>query len=489
MPSIDLGPWLPDQPEIGAPPHLREAINLIPRAQGFGPFNGLAESTDALDERARGLYGIRDRNQSGRLFAGDSEKLYQLSAAVWTDWSKSGGYGPATDSTRWRFFAYGDRMLAVNGIDPVQYLDMTSGDPSFEDLAGSPGAPEYVVSYLDFVFIAGGSLGGAVLKWSDALDSEEWTPGIGMSDEQELTDGGRITGLVVTRAALYVLQEHCIRRVLFVGGDVIMRIDKIVEGVGCIEPNSVAAWGQDIFFLAESGFCRFDGVNAPSLIGAEQVDNWFASDSRRLDWVTMSAAIDPTRKLVGWAYASTASGQGLPDTLLVFNYAVNRWGMGRVDTEVIATAMSLAVSPDDLTDYVPDDHPEIGPDDPFWQGGVLYFAAMSRDHKLASFAGSALQALAETSFQSIYDGRRASPQWIKPVTDSVQAMCAAGAKVRPGDSPTWTTASAQEVSGRCWQRGANGFYHALRVVIPAGDDSWTYVRAAEFQPGLAKGVR
>lgn len=485
MPRVDFGAWLPDQPAIGGP-YLVDAKNVLPLAQGYGPLAGLTETTSALTAQCRGLFGARDDNQASRLYAGDSTKLYQLSGTTWQDYSRVGGYGPAVNATRWRFATYGDRLLACNGIDALQKLDMSSGASAFSNLAGTPGAPEYVASYAEFVFIAGGSLGSALLKWSGIGNSENWTAGTGMSDEQEFADGGRIVGLIPMRAALYVLQEQCIRRVVFVGGDVIMQIDKLVDGIGAVEPNSVSVYGQRCFFLAGDGWYQFDGVSEPAPIGNEKFDRWFLDDASRTYWYNMSAAIDPANKILMVAYTSSAA--TLPDSLLIYNYALGKAAYARQTSEIIGGAASLAISPDDLTTYVPDDHPEIGPDDPFWLGGALYLAAMTQAHKLASFSAANLEATLTSSLSMLFDGRRASIAWVKPVADTTAATVAAGYAVRPGDAATYVTTVAQQASGRCPQRGANGFYHAAKVTVPAGT-TWTYARGVEFMPSAAMGVR
>jgi hypothetical protein len=60
--------------------------------------------------------------------------------------------------------------------------------------------------------------------------------------------------------------------------------------------------------------------------------------------------------------------------------------------------------------------------------------------------------------------------------------------VRPGDAIAFVSAVSQQASGRCPQRGANGFYHAAKVVIPAGE-TWTYARGIEFEPSAVRASR
>jgi hypothetical protein len=485
MPALDYGPWLPDLPKVGGP-HLVDAKGCLPAAEAYEPLPSLMATTGALSARCRGGYAARDKDQAAHIYAGDTSKLYELEGATWTDRGKVGGYGPATDNTRWRFTTFGDRLIAINGIDAPQYIDMSTAATAFANLPDSPPAAQFIATYGEFVFLGALSTNGMTIKWSDIGDSGEWTAGTGLSDEQEFADGGRITGLVATQGVLYVLQEDCIRRVLFVGGDLIFQIDKIVDGIGCVEPNSLVSYGQRMFFLDESGWFMFDGVSEPKGIGVEAFDQWFLSDASRTYWPQMSAVIDPKRKLFAVGYASTGSGGGVPDSILFFNYVVGRATYARMDHEILIGAMSAFTSLDDLLGDLDVDY-TVSFDDPFYAGGVFYFAAFDTAHKLASFAGSPVEATLETGQVQIFDGRRASVEYIKPVTDSIDATVAGGSAVRAGDAITYQSAVAQQTSGRCPQRGVNGFFMSAKTVIAAAS-SWTYARSLEWKAKPA-GVR
>lgn len=485
MPQADFPAWLPDQPEIGAPPHLRVALNVTPRANGYGPVQALTATTDALTARCIGMIAVRDKDNAAHMYAGDTDDLYELETATWTNRSNGSGYTTAGSTTRWRFAAYGDRLIAVNGLDAPQYIDMSTAATAFADLPGSPGAASFVAVYGEFVFLGRIATSGMAIKWSALGDSEGWTPGVGLSDEQEFADGGAITGMIATKSALYVFQEKCVRRVYFVGGDAIMQIDKLFDAIGCIEPNSLVSYGQRCFFLSEDGWYEWDFESQPRPIGFEKFDKWFLADSQRDYWYAMTAVIDPKNRVFVCGYAAGAS--DLPDSLLIYSYELGRAAYARVTHELLAPSISTFTSIDDLVGNLDTDY-SVSFDDPFWSGGAFYFAAFTSDHKLSSFGGANLEATLTQSLAPLYDGRRCAPQWVKPVTDASGATCAVGYKVRPSDAVAYTTAASMQASGRCPQRNANGFYHGARVVIPAGE-VWTYVRGVEFAPGNARGVR
>lgn len=484
MPAVDFGPWLPDQATIG-PPHAREALNCIPGIDNYRPLKSLQATTGALTARCRGAFPARDIDNAAHMFAADATKLYKLIGSTWTDYSKVGGYTTATTTTRWRGTTYGDRLILTNALDAIQYIDMSTAATAFADLAGSPGTAKFVATYGEFVFLGALGSSGMAIKWSALGNSEGWTAGSGQSDEQEFADGGNITGFASTKAALYLFQEKCIRRILYVGGDVIHRIDKLVENIGCIEPNSLIQYGQRCFFLSEDGWYMWDFESQPVPIGLEKFDRWFLANASRDYWYAMTTAIDPKNRV--FAAGFSTGGGDTPDHMLFFNYELGKATHAEVEHEILVPAIAIGISLDDLVGNLDTDY-SISFDDPFYQGGAFYFGAFDTTHKLASFAGANMEATFETNEVMLVDGRRSSIEWVKPVTDASGATVAAGSKVKPSDTMTFQSQVSQQASGRCPQRGANGFYHAAKMVIPASE-TWTYVRGVEFKPSAARGVR
>lgn len=476
--------WRPDHMDLGEAPHVIDAKNVVALGGSsgdghYGPFPGLSATTDALVSACKGAQAARDKDLGLHLYAGDADELYELEGTTWTQRSRTAAYTTLTGTARWRFTKYGDRFIATNGLDEIQYIDMSTAATQFANLAGGPPTARFITTYGEFVVL--GSLGtnGNAIKWSGLGNSEQWMLGVSQSDEQEFADGGAITGFVTTKAALYIFQEKCIRRMIYVGGDLIMQIDKIVEQVGCLEPNSLAAWGQRAFFLAEEGWYSFDGETEPFPIGLDKFDEWFLSDSARDYWFNMTAIIDPRRRVLAVGYASTNSGAGTPDSILLVNYMTGWPSYARVDHEMLVHARSLAVSIDDLLGDLDADY-DISFDDPFWAGGAFYFAAFNTAHTLASFAGDNLEATLTLAAAPMLDGERASVEWLKPLTDAANATIAGGSQVKPSDAIAFQSQVSQQASGRCPQRGVNGFYLASKTVVPAAED-WSWARGFEFK--------
>ena len=484
MPARPFGDWLPDLDAMNPTPHLRDAKGCLPGLQSYRPLKSLTATTSAMTARCRGVFACRDTDNAAHMYAGDATKLYELEASTWTDRSIGGGYTTAASTTRWRFATYGDRVLAVNGLDAVQYIDASTAATQFANLAGTPGIAKFIATYLEFVFLGALGTSGLAIKWSALGNSEGWTAGVGMSDEQEFADGGAITGFASTRAALYLFQEKCVRRISFVGGDTIFVIDKLIENIGCIEPNSLVQYGQRCFFLSEDGWYMWDFESQPVAIGNERFDRWFLGASSRDYWYSMSTAIDPKNRVFacGFGYGSDT-----PSVIFFFNYELGKATYAEIGHEILVPAIALGVSLDDLVGNLDADY-SISFDDPFYSGGQFYFGAINTDHKLASFSGSNVAATFETNATPIFDGRRTSLAHIKPITDASGATAAGGYKVLPSDAVTFSSAVSQQASGRCPQRNTNGFYHAAKVEIPAAQ-TWTFASGVEFMPSAARAVR
>ena len=460
-------------------PHLRTATGCVPTIEAYGPFNAQTEVTNALSAACQGAACARDIDLAAHIYSGDSTKLYELDNFTWTDVSKGGGYGPLSTAARWRFAVYGDRMIATNDVDPVQYIDMSSGS-AFANLAGSPPVAELVATFGEFVVLGAVTASHMTVHWSGFADSTQWTPGTNQCDEQEFSDGGRITGFG-SLDVLYIFQAKAIRRMNYVGGATIMTIDKVVDGVGCVEPNSLCQWGRMFFFLAEDGFYAFDGENVTP-IGVGKFDNWFRENSSSDLWARMTTAIDPRKKVVCWSFCSDQNTTGIPDTMLIYNWVSQRATVASVNVEILLSAASLGVSPDSLTS-TDVDALTVSFDDPFWLGGADYLAGFSTSHKMGSIicgAGDAIEATLETGDTMLGGQGRSTVEWMRPLSDATTATIAAGASLVPTDTPTYTSAVAMQPSGRCPLRGVNGNFTRAKLVIPAAA-TWTFASGIDLK--------
>lgn len=471
--------WAPDRP-VFAQKLVRDARNVIPRAGGFGPFPSVATISDATTgARPRGLTAVRGGDGGVRRFAGDAAKLWRLQTGVaWSDVSKPGGY-TATETTRWEFTTFGDQLIATNFNDAVQKIDISTGS-QFADLAGSPPRARYAATYLDFVLLGHTNVSALEVIWSGVNNTSVWTSGVSQSDRQVLPDGGFVTGLAVTDAA-YVFQEQTIRRMLYEGDASVMRFDVVERGRGCVEAATLAQLGRNMFYEAEDGFQNFNGLESMP-IGYERVDGWWKANRVRAYAYRTSAAVDPLNKLVGWLFASVESPSGAPDTMLIYNYAIDRWAYAKIALEIAAPLLTVGSTLEDLdalaAPYGGIENFPISPDDPVLAGGALLFGGMTAEGRLASLAGAPLEATIETDDWPIGEGLIAFVTGVRPLVEA-RAFAAVGVRMNLRDAITWKPETLAHAStGICGAR-ASGRYARAKVRVPAGA-SWTHLQGAEI---------
>ncbi len=139
------------------------------------------------------------------------------------------------------------------------------------------------------------------------------------SDYQDIPDGGQIVGIRGGEFGLVFL-ERAISRMTYVGTPFIFQFDNISRNKGCMVAGSIAQYQGITFFLSDDGFYLCDGQTVQP-IGSEKVDRFFIDDASESDYGSMSAAVDPIRKLVIWNYVATDGNR----KLIIYNFATKRW--------------------------------------------------------------------------------------------------------------------------------------------------------------------
>src|SRR5438876_10923433 len=113
MPLQQFGEFRPDISDYeGA--STRNILNAVPRGDGYGPFLGPSNYTGALPAHCRGAFYALKSDGSVSVFAGTSNKLYQLNNTdfSWTDVSKSASSYPSLSaSAQWKFAQTGNLVF------------------------------------------------------------------------------------------------------------------------------------------------------------------------------------------------------------------------------------------------------------------------------------------------------------------------------------------------------------------------------------------
>jgi len=458
---ITFGEWLPDQPALSGT--LVDAKNVYPTGTGYAPFpsveNYSQDASENLDSLFVGKYG-----SEVQVFAGGPTKIFKLDNTDLSldDVSKSGGY---SSTFNWNFVQYGSTVIAANNVNKLQ--SWTIGTSTlFADLDTNAPIAKYITVVRDFV-VAGYLDGGTnanKLIWSDINDETTWVSGsTSQSDYQVIADGGNITGMTGGEFGLVFLEKSIVR-MSYVGSPLFFQFDTISRGLGCLEGNSVAQYGAVSFFLSDDGFYQCDGQSVIG-IGTEKVDRYFFNDADITDLDSMSASVDPVKKIIVWNYKNSNGGR----SLLIYNIQLKKWSRAETTTNLIGTIATSGVTLEALDTTLGYTSIETIPaslDDRLWIGGKFLFAGVV-NAKIVGFTGTNYNS--EIVTPDIEVGYNSMVILAKPQIDNGSATVKIASRKNLNDNILFGSLSTASSEGRASLRSV-GRYHRLSI-NPTG--SWT----------------
>jgi len=453
MPSqrITFTEWTPDQPSIVE--NLSIAKNVVPAGVGFTPFPTAVDYSAAASENINNIFAGRFSTTTS-IFAGGATKLFKFNSATLAmdNVSKSGNY---TNVDRWRFIQFGDTLIAANNVNKLQSFTLNSSS-LFADLSADAPIAKFVTVVRDFVVTAnldGGSSPNKV-QWSDINDETDWVAGgASQSDFQIIADGGNITGITGGETGL-ILLERAIVRMSYIGSPFFFQFDTISRSLGCTQPNSIAKYGNMTYFLGEEGFYACDG-NSVNPIGNEKIDRWFYANANPSLLDTMSASIDPFRKIVVWNFLDTFGNRNL----LIYNWQVNKWTYGLTDTNYVASSATAGTTLEGMDLYGNMDTITTSFDSNLFSGGQFLFAG-ARGTKIVTFTGQSASAQIDTGLVG-----SEAPSVItlaRPLVDAGSADVAIASQVKLDQVVDFGTYIPADSENRVPLRSA-GKYHKLSV--------------------------
>jgi len=339
MAALLFGEYAPDNSDLNRK-YTNSVLNVVPRADGYGPFQDISALTAALPGQCRGHFYARKGDGSIAVFAGTATDLYMLDNTLltWTLVSKgSSSYSTLSTAAQWQFEQFNDFVLATQANAALQVYDLTSSS-EFDDVTGSPPQAAYIAIVNRFVVLSGLLSQPYRIQWSGLNDITGWTSGVNSSDFQDLPDGGVAKGVAGGELG-FIFQDQSIRRMLFApGSDVIFQIDRVAKDIGLLAPYSLVTSGNYILFLSAKGFMKLgiDGSLAP--IGNERVDRTFFADFDSGSPQYMIGASSPETSRVIWSYRSTSfNGAAGFNKLLFYDLNLDRWSPIQVQGEFIST--------------------------------------------------------------------------------------------------------------------------------------------------------
>lgn len=492
MTIVPVGDYRPDAPPyLGT--HSTVATNVYPRPDGsMGPLKAATVMSSPLTRPAN-AFMARDGAGVVFLYMGqeDSRNLAIYRSGTFYQMTTSTAIGFATLYYPWRFCQFGDDVFCSHWSGGLWYHPVGS-TADFTQVSGAPSGAHIATIEPGFVML--GHLNDSAgekpssLRWSALNDGTDF-PTVGssdaaskQSDEQDLPNGGRVMAILggIGGAAGAVLTERSIYRMEYVGAPSVFAFREVVRGTGCAASDSAVAVNGVAYFLAEEGFCRFDGQTVVN-IGQGRVNTTFWADVDRQNLHRVCVAHDPLRKIIVWAYPTTAATNGNPNKWFIYSYAADRWSFTD-DTGIavcqIFTALTAGVSLDDIgaTLGVTLDNAGVSLESATLNGGAPILAGFDTQTQLVYFTGAALAALVETG-ETDAQGSRVFVSGIRPLCDASTVTAAVGYRTTLAAAPTYSTLTDLGPDGTCPQRIATRYARA-RIYIPAGA-TWTYLAGAD----------
>ena len=459
---INFGEWTPDQP--GITNGLRRAENVYPKLVGYGAIPTVVNYSASASEDLNNVVAGKTTAGATTVFAGGSTKLFKLDSGTLAlnNVSKSGNYSTPTDQ-RWKFTQFGSVIIAANGQAKIQGYNLNSSS-LFADLSADAPTARYVTVVRDFVVSGWQTSYQNRVQWSALGDESSWAnSATTQADYQDIPDGGSIVGVTGGEFGL-VFMDRAIHRMSYVGSPLVFQFDNISRNLGCYEANSIIQYGGTSFFLGDDGFYACDGQNIVP-IGNEKVNRFFFDNVDEGTLYLMSAAVDPSKKLIIWAYASNSS--ATPDSLLIYNFQTQKWTSGTTNVDKIASTSTPAVTLEGMDTYGTLETILTTFDSRLWLGGKLQLAGVD-GAKIVTFTGANATAYIETGDIEI-PGSTSAITMVKPIVDDGSGSVALLSRRLLSESTTFGSQTSANSENRVAVRGV-GRYHRLQLT-PTG--SWT----------------
>lgn len=467
---LTIADYAPDLPPNNSRGASSNVVNLFPRTkESWGPVGTLSPySSNGLASQCLGAMTAIDTGADNFLFCGDATSLYELApgSSAFANVSKVAGYSLAV-SEKWNFTQYGNRVIGAAQGQNLQSFVLGSST-LFADLAAAAPQARYIATIKDFVMVGNtfdGTNGAQPqrVQWCAIDDPTTW-PTQGSTTEAQLLAGsqiipgdqGWIQGVVgnLGTADGAVFFERGISRIVFQGSPTVFAFQP-AEGVrGTPAPKSIAQLGALVYYLGEDGFYAFDGSTSTP-IGVDRVDKTFWATVNTSYLYNVVGAVDPINRLVMWLYPSNSASDGTPDSLLVYNWTLDKWGFAQISADYIFRAVTQGYSLDSLDGYASGaynlDTLPFSLDSRVWTGGQVLMGAFNPAHKLNYFTGSPANATADTVEIEPGGamGKRTFISTTRPMIDGGAPTVQMGYRNRLMDAPAFTPASALNTNGEC----------------------------------------
>jgi hypothetical protein len=352
---------------------------IVPSAKGFkGAPTPVSVGLPALEAACFGAALMRKTDDTTRLFAGTSTKLFEAGTSSWTD--RSGTVTGLGTADQWRFAQFGDVSLAVAKTEILQAL--TTGS-AFANATSTAPKGSIVETVNNFVFLFDVNDQGALFDSADRPDAwwcaakgghTSWAPSVTTeaatnnlrSTSGKITAGRRFGYQIIA----YKLKSMYIGT--YVGSGPIWDFQLLPGEAGALSQESVVSVGTpddpkhifmgfDNFYLFSGGRAVPIGNVTPQGFMSPVKDTVFAELNTQYYYACKSLH-DAKNSVVYFFYP--VSSAVTPDKCVVYNYRTNRWGRDDRTIEQVVEYISAGITYDALgaTYSTYDDFPNLSYD-------------------------------------------------------------------------------------------------------------------------------
>lgn len=460
-----LGPFHPDK--LPGPGILTQCVNALPAEGGYRPVGSFQSISSALPDTFLGGASVKSDDGTAYLFAGTASTLSKLAGGAWDDLLDS-----LAVSARWKFTAFGNYAVAVNGSTTYE-VDLStsvasaiSGAPSFTDVC--------VVG--DYVVGAQPAANILRVRWSAFNDHTGWTVGTNQSGEWTALEGGEVMGVAGGEYGV-ILQRHRLTRMSRTGDATApFEFDPFGQNFGCASKASIIPLTDTVFYLSDRGFAVAEAGQSVRIIGNEEWSQSFRDELGEDDFERIWSSVDPKNTRVVWGIP------GPTGRAWVYDWALDKASVIEMPFEGIFAGFENSQTLEEIAaTYTNLDTMPFSLDDPRFSGGAprLYFV---QSGQVGTLGGPNLIARFETGNIGFEQGRTWRNRAIWPETDAIEGITITmREKQRLGDVGVVRSAGAMQDSGRMALR-ANGKTFIMSIAVNSPD--WTYFNAVEFEGEL-----
>jgi len=381
--------FLPDR-DPTVPGVITSCTNFIPYEAGMrgAPTGATPSGVPVLAATCLGSAVVTKLDDTRRVFAGTTTKLYELAGGAWSD--VSGAVYTGGVDTRWCFAQFGNATLAANKADYIQRSNVSG---AFSTVATAPKA-KIIFSVGVFVMALNtvdGTYGDTSDRWWCCASSDDtsWTPSVStlattgrlVSVPGQITAGGRLGDYAVAykEKAIYVGQ--------FVGAPAVWDWLLVPGGeAGCVGQEAWCDIGGAHFIVGMDNIWLFDG-SRPVPIGTDTVRQWFFDNSDPGNRFRTKCVFDRQNNTV-WTYFPSV-GSTTCDQALVYHVLTKQWGVAAVSVEAAMNYISAGVSIDSLSSISStiDGLTSYSFDSQYWLTGGRAMSVFNTSHQLQTMTG------------------------------------------------------------------------------------------------------